>query len=146
MFGVGANIPFARSLPTIKRRFAALRTGCDPAAATVCLLLVRWIADDHRDRLLLLDSVSIAARLSDGLVDLTKRLLLDERVAECIGDKESEIGSRRCGRLRRRHQCLHFCDNAKLRHGERPELKFGADYAFRCGLDGTAYCARALIV
>ena len=93
-------------------------------------------------RLLFLDLVGVAPRFRDRLIDLPEPLLLDERIAERVGDEQPKLGERRA----LLHQRLHLGDQPKLRHRERTELEFKADQAFRRGLDRAAHGACALIV
>ena len=63
-----ADAPRSGRHPAIKRRFASVAALFDPTAAPLCLLLIRWIADNHCDRLAPLDRFILHPRISDGNV------------------------------------------------------------------------------
>jgi hypothetical protein len=52
------------------------------------------IADDHRDALLFLYLVCVPSRLRNRLINMSKRLFLDERIAERVGDEQTKLGER----------------------------------------------------
>src|SRR5258708_5847812 len=143
---MSAGAPFHWRRPSIHGRDASYTAALDPAAQSTRAILVRWIADNNRDRLLFFERVCVSARLRDWLGDFSKRFFFDKLVFQPIGDKEPEIGNRQRGHLWRRHQRLHFRYNAKLGHRERTELKFKTDHAFRCSLDRAPHGAGSLII
>ena len=95
VLGVRADAPLRRRHPAVQRRGDARRCRSRSSRPAPRLVLVGRIADDDRDRLLLLDLVRRAPRHRDRLVDLPELLLLDERVAERVGDEQPKLGQRR---------------------------------------------------
>src|SRR5262249_37771253 len=91
MLAVRADAPFGGRLPAVERRLdLAAGSPFDPPTAPFRFFLVGRIADNDGDRLLALDLVRLAPRPRDRLEDLRQFLVLDEGIAERVGDVEIE--------------------------------------------------------
>ena len=87
MLGVSTDAPLPWRPPIPQRSPFLIAAGpaLDPAAQTLCLLLVRRIPDDDRDLLLTLDFVRPPARLAYRHENLRQVLFLRKGVTERVG-------------------------------------------------------------
>ena len=145
MLAMGANLPLLRRLPVIKRRGVSIRAFLDPAAAPLRFLLIRRIANHHRDRLLAFHAVGFAPRFGHGLHHLRQVLILHEGIVEGVGDVEAQVLHQLRILLVHRSQRAPFGDDAQLRHRERSELQLETEEALHGRQQLPMHRARPLI-
>src|SRR5262245_37983714 len=97
VLGVGADAPIGGRYPFVEQWVHPFRrrTFLNPAAASLGLFLVGWIADHDRNRFLLFDLVGLLPRFGNLAVPCAQRFDLGIRAAERVGDEHARRRSRR---------------------------------------------------
>src|SRR5258706_15918789 len=98
MLGMSATGPIARWRPCCQRcRFLSVLACCfHPAAKPFSFLLVRWVADDNRDRLLAFDLVCFLTRFRNWRQDAGNPLLIVVWISESVSDEHAHRRFRYC--------------------------------------------------
>ena len=109
----------------------------------LAFVLVGRVADNNGDALLPLDPIRLAARFAQRHEDLRDVFLLDERVAQGVGDEQAH----RVGPARKRlaRKFLQLGQQAKLGHREGSKLYLEPDQPWNGGFDHPRNRSRPLI-
>ena len=83
------DVPFERRHPVREWRGSVAAAVLHPAAQPLGFFLVGGVADNNGDALLPLDPIRLAARFTQRHEDIRDVFVLDERVAQGVGDEQA---------------------------------------------------------